>query len=696
MPTLDPGEVRRGTKLLLKRLEEIRDEDPEIGDMHDAFESYCMLKYSIGDQVTCSRTGSKGDCGIDSYSVNGATYHIIQCKIPTRDSLESNPEKIRRFGPSALTDLSDAHDFLLGESKVNVNDKVRRLYGLIESDKDRDDFSIAFYLIVFGRLNVRAQTAFDKLKSDYSKSGVRVILHQIHDIVDDFLVGSRPKAGKIEMDLRIAKGGVLGAHDYCYFLANAADLFTAFQIYGWSLFDLNLRYELRNSSVNGNIVKSLKYHKTRKRFHHYNNGLIVICQNYKFRDKGASIRITNAQVVNGLQTVKSIYNAVTTKEVKLEELERDCWIQVKVIQNEERKFVADVVRATNDQNPMAARNLMSNAREQKTLRRELASLQPRWFCQVKQGEWESLTQEGGRFFKTVVGHPPSEFRPEPNKKRGRILDNQVAAKAWLAFIGFSDYAGDSTNHYFAKDKVYNLAFKMRPTQDHWKNFVSFTNFKSKRADALEMKQGTAAEYLIAYLIWEFVLRFIPSPRQCRIDALDEGVRKGVILKSGGSFKSTSKDQDDFLAKNHTYQTWRLMTNMKEVLAECVAFVLAHRYGSIDEEISNSLLSCFDASSFMKTGEIRSVASKASLASDLASQYIFSRTMCFLHFVAGQYWEEKRGQIQSATRIRLLLFRPDMVADFKEKILEINGRSGLDTTWKPSGVTFFESLPDITA
>ncbi len=93
------------------------------------------------------------------------------------------------------------------------------------------------------------------------------------------------------------------------------------------MFDLNLRYEIRNSTVNGDIVNSLKHHRNRKNFHHYNNGLIIVCQHYTVRDE--EIRITNAQVINGLQTVKSIYNAVTTKEVDLAELDMDCRVQVK-------------------------------------------------------------------------------------------------------------------------------------------------------------------------------------------------------------------------------------------------------------------------------------------------------------------------------------------------------------------------------
>src|SRR5262249_52470096 len=148
----------------------------------------------------------------------------------------------------------------------------------------------------------------------------------------------------------------------------------------------------------------------------------------------------------------SIYNAVTMKEVSFDDLNRDCLVQTKVIGvNDETRLGAQIVYATNNQNPMAPRNLRANDVDQKILRSDFAMLTPRWFLQVKQGEWESLTQEQGRFFKEVVGFPPSEFRPEPSRQRGRVIDNQEAAKAWLAFIGFADLAGDRVEHYFAND-----------------------------------------------------------------------------------------------------------------------------------------------------------------------------------------------------------------------------------------------------
>ncbi|WP_433969602.1 AIPR family protein [Tunturiibacter gelidiferens] len=188
----------------------------------------------------------------------------------------------------------------------------------------------------------------------------------MNNLVSEFLVGSDHTSDRIEFDLHIRKNEVLRSPNYCYFLANASDLFKAFVKYGWRLFDLNLRYEVRNSAVNGEIIESLAHSKSRKNFHHYNNGLIIVAVNYSIKDSDTVVRLTGAQIVNGLQTVKSIYNSVSDKQVSFEDLDAECVVPVKVIQTSDAKFVDQIVRATNNQNPMAQRNLRSNNLEQKS------------------------------------------------------------------------------------------------------------------------------------------------------------------------------------------------------------------------------------------------------------------------------------------------------------------------------------------
>jgi hypothetical protein len=689
---LEPSELERGTDLFRKHLEEIQSEEPELTDFHSAFEHYCMNKYSLGSAAVSERTAGSNDLGIDFFSSQDRHYHVAQCKIPEADWLEANPKKVKIFGPGVLSDPRSALEYLVGDSKAKPNDRVKRLFTLIETDRAHDDFSLAFILIVYGRLNDRAEASFKELKSDYAKKNVRVVLQQVDDLVDEFILGASRENAPIRFDLRIDDKRILQARDYCYFLANAADLFTAFKDYGWRLFDLNLRYEVRNSPVNGDIITSLSHQRTRRKFHHFNNGLIIVTEGYSIRDNQSAIRLTGAQIVNGLQTVKSIYNAVAGKEVTLSQLESDCVIQVKAIRAEDPTLVSDIVQATNNQNPMAPRNLKANNREQKALRTEFSSLKPRWFYQLKENEWESLTQEAGRFFKQVIGFPPIEFRPEPGKKKGRVIDNQQAAKAWLAFMGFADYAGDRVTHYFENPEVYSLAFTMRPQALHWQRFAEMLEFDKGRRETLENKQASASQYLLAFGVWQFAKNFIPSPQRSRETALDEGVKAGEIEKHDDLITSPQTVQEIYLATNLNYQVWRLMANMKELLVEATAYVLVKKYGALDSDKCSKLLLHFDLKDFVNTAEIRAAAQNAASANDLSHEQLFGRIFGFLKHVSTQFWEEKEKQLLSTSRLRTALLNRHIAADFKRKIEETNLRKALDKPWKPENVTFMDSLP----
>jgi hypothetical protein len=65
---LDAEDLKRGTELFIKHLEELQAEDAELSDFHAAFEHYCKNKYSLGSSALQSRTAGKNDLGIDFYS----------------------------------------------------------------------------------------------------------------------------------------------------------------------------------------------------------------------------------------------------------------------------------------------------------------------------------------------------------------------------------------------------------------------------------------------------------------------------------------------------------------------------------------------------------------------------------------------------------------------------------------------------
>jgi hypothetical protein len=66
----------------------------------------------------------------------------------------------------------------------------------------------------------------------------------------------------------------------------------------------------------------------------------------------------------------------------------------------------------------------------------------------------------------------------------------------------------------------------------------------------------------------------------------------------------------------------------------------------------------------------------------------------LRFVSAQFWEDKKNQILSTSRLRTLMLRSEMISAYKRKSHEIIQRKGLDKAWKAGGKTFLESLPNL--
>ena len=141
---LAPAVPEKGTELLLKQLEELIAQNPDLGSIHSAFEAYCTSRYSLGSSASTVECGGKDDLGIDFYSWRDRSYVIGQCKVRAHDYLEANPSVPRVFGPSAVSDPRDALQYLLGESGAKANDRVRALYAHIQTDRNSDDFLLLF------------------------------------------------------------------------------------------------------------------------------------------------------------------------------------------------------------------------------------------------------------------------------------------------------------------------------------------------------------------------------------------------------------------------------------------------------------------------------------------------------------------------------------------------------------------------
>ena len=196
-----------------------------------------------------------------------------------------------------------------------------------------------------------------------------------------------------EMLLHVQGDAILEAKSAVFF-APAYDLVQAYEDFGYQIFEPNVRCELKQSKVNQAIKNTVQTREGRREFRHLNNGITLICSGWAKKQHGghvSALEIRKPGVVNGLQTVKSLHDAF--RRLSQEEqiyLKANCLVLCRVHQQGAVKRPEQLVKATNNQNPMKPRNLRSNDPEQMAFETLFANLG--WFYERKQGAWDALRQ----------------------------------------------------------------------------------------------------------------------------------------------------------------------------------------------------------------------------------------------------------------------------------------------------------------
>ena len=194
---------------------------------------------------------------------------------------------------------------------------------------------------------------------------------------------------------------------------SAKSLKRVYELYYYrGLFAQNLRYYVKNAKVDANIVESIQSFP--ENFWYYNNGIILICDDYIVQDN--SILISNFSIINGGQTTKLIGET---------DFDTDFFVQCKIIknkyseENDRLEFIANVAEASNTQKPIKDKDLIANRPEQRLLKKQLAAAGI--YCQIKRGEkinkklypaaWQNTTNEElGQFLLSFVYQKPGTAR----------------------------------------------------------------------------------------------------------------------------------------------------------------------------------------------------------------------------------------------------------------------------------------------
>jgi len=697
-------------------LPEFKDFVPEILDgLEDAFtrapfddfDAGKVFNFWVAELFETTKPGSfvytdgGNELGIDFYVQSEHSYYIYQCKSAEVETLlaASKPPK---FDADDVNQILEGIDYLR-----NVNTRFKSTKSEIRDLRTRyqrdirdvpDETHLYATLAIMGELTPGGRDRLESERLELAKSGVTLRLISWEDLYSAVhtLEPLPLKGMKIRLMVDDCIGDILFQNNWIYALVYARDLIDAYEEYGVRLFDMNVRHEIKSSKVNRAIVDSLGRAHGRKLFHHLNNGLLIVCNNYKIPKKdGDPLTIHEPQVINGCQTVSSLWRAykdMTPEEQS--EMRNEVKVQVKVIQQAGQELVDEVVITTNNQNPMKPRNLKSNAREQRETQKGFRELPDKWFYVRKDGEFEALAQKGQQV--TWFRKRDYEVVDSGNRTRYRKVENEDVAKAWYSWIGYSGRALQGGTDYFGDDATYETVFKKRPLAAFWEAFGQ-PGFDKPGDDMFEALTPSAHQYLLARSVAAYVKESNPSPYRNRHESIMRLVKAKKIVGNveTGVPSASQSDIAKALSEDTQFIRTGYLYNMENVMAELYAFILCRRYGAIDPAKSRAILQHPDFAMWCHMGFNMTT---EELSKKHQADGILWRIYEFLKWSIGSnYFTEFKFQIEAAARPKMYFARRESIREMKRILLE-SDELVCDGTyrWKTAqGKKFIESLPDLT-
>lgn len=148
---------------------------------------------------------------------------------------------------------------------------------------------------------------------------------------------------------------------------------------GYPLFDANIREYLgNNKGINKSIYNTLMDSEDKKNFFYYNNGITIVCSHMsssRTTPSGLQFEVNNPQVVNGCQTVSTIYEALNdSNQDSLENDFKNTFVLVKILQVdssiEQEILYKNIVTYNNSQNAIDQKTFVANSSEFLRLQRD--------------------------------------------------------------------------------------------------------------------------------------------------------------------------------------------------------------------------------------------------------------------------------------------------------------------------------------
>lgn len=393
---LRPEEKLNNFRIQIERdLKDIEKEysryDPHVSNFDYSFLYWVLLKlFNIEEENITDYITEYNDKGIDCFVNFEETKElfIIQCK-----HYEEETKVIR----NTVADFLKSPLSFLDNNKYTRSKELKKIY-----NKAKNDSEYKIYM-QFYTTNTKYSDDISLLISEFNSNNKKLnknITAQFIDLKDiyyKYYGESYKKSISLKFNLKTLNKGTFASireeyginykYQGYYIITPVEQIYELLKTArekGYSLFEENIREYLGESgSINSAIIKTLKSEE-KTNFLYYNNGITLIAKSAKTQTnqgKGnREIELNNPQIVNGCQTVNTIFKVLDEfSEKERKEEYKDVFVMTKLLviptnDDKDKEFYHNVVKYTNKQNPIpdkvfAANNSSVFTRIQKEVKR---------------------------------------------------------------------------------------------------------------------------------------------------------------------------------------------------------------------------------------------------------------------------------------------------------------------------------------
>lgn len=330
---------------------------------------FCLSEQDSVDAV-CD---GQRDKGIDAiyYDENDENIIVFQSEFSPDDNKYTGDSKIREFA-GVMNWFKDSNSVRSLESALINEELKNKLTSLSVADRIEQECKVSFVYVT--------NKLFDRNATDFL-STTEIEAYDNNKILQQYIYITEEEIKKSPITLSIQNETFINYENKSIVLSiSANELIKLEGIQDQTLFSRNVRLWQGNSRVNKDLVKTIKDQKEHDNFFLYHNGISIICTNYTFEDK--KITLENYQVINGCQSLKSLYQNRDVLDDKIQILTK-----VIKIQEGDNNLANKITKNANNQNAIALKDLRSNDRIQKGLKKNFEEFYSDRVCYlIKRGE----------------------------------------------------------------------------------------------------------------------------------------------------------------------------------------------------------------------------------------------------------------------------------------------------------------------